>query len=150
MVVLESQAAARAEAVANRPTPINRYAARLPVPTTHDELIAVLAWDGQLDDAWVMAVEHGASLPLWLELAGAMEAERPLDAASAYARDVEAQVDRKQTRSYENAVDRVAHIRALHERAGDPDGFDVYLVDLRQRHRQKSKFIRLLDEADLR
>ena len=149
MAVLEAQAAARAEAVANRPTPINRYSARLPVPTTHDELIAVLAWDGQLDDAWAMALEHGASLPLWLELAAAMEPERPLDAASAYVRDVEAQIDRKQTRSYENAVDRVTQIRSLHERAGDPDGFDAYLADLRHRHRQKTKFIRLLVEAGL-
>ncbi|QYG93240.1 hypothetical protein HC251_12935 [Iamia sp. SCSIO 61187] len=149
MVVLESQAAARAEAVASRPTPINRYSARLPVPTTHDELIAVLAWDGQLDDAWAIALDHGASLPLWLQLAAAMETERPLDAASAYARDVEAQIDRKQTRSYENAVDRVAHIRTLHERAGDPDGFDAYLANLRNRHRQKTKFIRLLDEVGL-
>lgn len=149
MVVLEAQAAARAEAVASRPTPINRYAARLPVPTTHDELVAVLAWDGQLDDAWAMALEHGASLPLWLELAATMEPERPLDAAGAYARDVEAQIERKQTRSYEKAVDRVAHIRTLHDRAGNPDGFDAYLADLRNRHRQKTKFIRLLDEADL-
>ncbi|MCB1015934.1 MAG: hypothetical protein KDB10_12580 [Acidimicrobiales bacterium] len=148
MVVLEAQAAARAEAVASRPTPINRYAARLPVPT-HDDLIAVLAWDDQLDDAWAMAVEHGASLALWLELAAAMEAERPLDAAIAYARDVEAQIERKQTRSYENAIERVAHIRTLHDRAGDPDGFDAYLVDLRHRHRQKTKFIRLLDGAGL-
>ncbi|MGE3621994.1 MAG: DUF6880 family protein, partial [Acidimicrobiia bacterium] len=54
IAVLEAQAAARAEAVANRPTPINWYSARLPVPATHDELIAVLAWDGQLDDAWAM------------------------------------------------------------------------------------------------
>lgn len=149
IAVLDAQAAARAEAVANRPTPINRYAARLPVPTTHDELIAVLAWDDRLDDAWALALEHGASLPLWLELAAAMEAERPLDAASAYARDVEAQIDRKQTRSYENAVDRVAHIRTLHDRAGDSEGFDAYLADLRHRHRPKTKFIRLLDEAGL-
>jgi hypothetical protein len=56
-----------------------------------------------------MALDHGASLPLWLELAAAMEAERPLDAAGA-----------------------------------------AYLVDLRQRHRQKTKFIRVLDEAGLR
>jgi len=78
-----------------------------------------------------------------------MEPERPLDAASAYVRDVEAQIDRKQTRSYENAVDRVTQIRSLHERAGDLDGFDAYLADLRHRHRQKTKFIRLLVEAGL-
>lgn len=64
-------------------------------------------------------------------------------------RDVEAQIDPKQTRSYENAVDRVAHIRTLHERAGDPDGFNAYLAELRDRHRQKTKFTRLLDEAGL-
>jgi hypothetical protein len=149
IAVLDAQATGRAEAVADRPTPINRYPARLPVPATHDELIAVLAWDGQLDAAWAMALEHGASLPLWLQLAAAMEPEHPLDAARAYARDVEAQIDRKQTRSYENAVERVAHIRALYERAAEGEGFDTYLADLRHRHRPKTKLLRLLDEAGL-
>lgn len=55
-----------------------------------------------------------------------------------------------QARSYEKALDRVAQVGSLHDRAGEPDGFDVYLADLRHRHWQKTKFIRLLDEAGLR
>lgn len=46
-------------------------------------------------------------------------------------------------------MERIAHIRGLHERAGDPDGFDDYLADVRRRHRQKTKLMRLLDEAGL-
>jgi len=56
----------------------------------------------------------------------------------------------RKSRSYANAVDRVAHIRTLHERVCDPDGFDAYLADLRHRHRPKTKLIRLLDDAGLR
>ncbi len=147
LAVLEDRAAAREAAVASRPTPNNRYRARLPRPSTHEDLIAVLAWDGQLDDAWATAIEHGATTHLWLQLGAAREADHPLDAASAYARQVEELVERKQTHSYEQAVERIAHIRSLHDRAGDLDGFDAYLADVRQRHRQKTKLIRLLDDA---
>lgn len=64
--------------------------------------------------------------------------------------DVEAQIDRKQTRTYERAIERLVVIRMLHERGGDPSGFETYLADLRHRHGQKTTFIRLLDEAGLR
>lgn len=148
--LLEERGAANAAAVANRPTPINRHvAARIPAPATHDDLITVLAWEGRLDEVWTVAEEHGASLSVWLELAKASEADRPIDAARAYARDVEEQIDRKKTWTYERAVERVAFIRTLYERGGDPGGFETYLADLRHRHGQKTKFIRLLDEAGL-
>lgn len=151
IALLEERGAANAAAVAKRPTPINRHvAARIPASTTRDELIAVLAWEGRLDDAWVVADERGASLAVWIELTKASEIDRPLDAARAYARDVEAQIDRKKTWTYERAVEQVAQIRELYERGGDPSGFETYLADLRHRHGQKTKFIRLLDEAGLR
>ncbi len=149
LAVLEDQAVAREAALASRPTPINRYRARLPRPSTHEDLIAVLAWDGQLDDSWAMAIEHGATTHLWLQLGAAREADHPLDAASAYARQVEELIDRKQAHSYERAVERIAHIRSVHERASDPDGFGEYLTDVRRRHRQKTKLTRLLDEAGM-
>jgi hypothetical protein len=151
IALLEERGAASTAAVANRPTPINQHvAARIPAPATHDDLIAVLAWEGRLDDAWAVADEHGASLSVWLDLAKASETDRPLDAARAYARDVEAQIDRKKTWTYERAVEQVAFIGTLYERGGDPSGFETYLADLRHRHGQKTKFIRLLDEAGLR
>lgn len=148
IALLQERGAADALAVANRPSPISQYvAARIPAPSTHDDLIAVLAWDDRLDDAWAMASEHGATLSVWLQLAAASETDRPLDAARAYASDVDAQLDHKR---YEAAVERLAHIRKLYERGGDPDGFDAYLADLRHQHRQKTKLVRLLDEAGLR
>ncbi|MCB1004766.1 MAG: hypothetical protein KDB35_11350, partial [Acidimicrobiales bacterium] len=100
----------------------------------------------------ILALLRLRPVALWAERRQgvlALAAMGEVDAAIAYARDVEAQIERKQTRSYENAIERVAHIRTLHDRAGDPDGFDAYLVDLRHRHRQKTKFIRLLDGAGL-
>jgi hypothetical protein len=139
-----------AAALATRPTPINRYvAARVPAPATHDDLIAVLAWEGRLDAAWAVADQHGASLSVWMDLATTSETDRPLDAARAHARDVAAQIDRKRD---DSAVQRLTAIRTLHGRGGDPSGFETYLSDLRHRHRnrQKTKSIRLLDEAGLR
>lgn len=151
IALLEERGAANAAAVANRPTPINQHvAARIPAPATHDDLVSVLVWETRLDDAWVVADERGASLAVWMELAKASEADRPLDAARAYAREVEAQIDRKKTWTYERAVERVAFIRSLYGRGDDESGFETYLADLRHRHGQKTKLIRLLDEAGLR
>ena len=72
-----------------------------------------------------------------------------LDPTHAKAHYTLGQIDRKQNRCYENAVDRVEQIRALHERADDVEGFEIYLADLRHRHRPKTKLIRLLDEVGL-
>ncbi len=150
VALLEERGAANVAAMAKRPTPINRHvAARIPAPATHDDLIAVFASEDRLDEAWTVADQHGASLSVWMELAKASESDRPLDAARAFARDVEAQIDRKKTWTYERAVEQIAQIRTLYERGGDPGGFETYLADVRHRHGQKTKFIRLLDEAGL-
>ena len=55
----------------------------------------MLASDGQLNNAWAMAIEHGGTTHLWLQLGAARETDHPLDAANAYARQVEELIDRR-------------------------------------------------------
>ena len=149
IAVLEARGAARAEAVANRPD-ADQPAFSAVAGTHRPRRAHRRAGMGRSSRRRVG--DGNGTRRITAAVAGAaaaVEPEHPLDAASAYARDVEAQIDTKQTRIYENAVQRVAHLRTLHQRAGDAEGFDSYLADLRHRHRPKSKLLRLLDQAGL-
>lgn len=143
-------AAQRLADVVPPPIPLhNRFAPKPPTPRTHDQLIEVLAWDSELDEAWALATEHGCSDHLWNSLAAAREADHPLDSVAVYQRDVERQIGRKTTQSYETAVARIAHIGRLYERANDSASFAEYVAEVRHRHRAKTKFLKLLGQAAL-
>jgi hypothetical protein len=115
--------------------------------SSHEELIAVLLHEGDVDAAWSAASENDCSPSLWLELARAREDDHPLEAAGAYAREVEALISTKRARDYEAAVEQIVHIQELHHRAGDHEGFASYLAELRQRHKPKRKLIGLIDSG---
>jgi hypothetical protein len=125
-----------------------RWGGPPPMPP-YEDLIAVLAFDGDSDAAWSAASEHGCTQSLWLQLAQSREVEHPLDAVGVYAREAAELVDRKQSRAYEAAVERIGHIGRLYRRAGDPEGFARYLAEVRHRHKPKTKFLGLLDAAEL-
>jgi uncharacterized Zn finger protein len=107
----------------------------------------VLLHEGDVDAAWSAASENDCSPSLWLELARAREDDHPLEAAGAYAREVEALISTKRARDYEAAVEQIVHIQELHHRAGDHEGFASYLAELRQRHKPKRKLIGLIDSG---
>ena len=117
-------------------------------PPRFDDLIAVLTFEGELDEAWQLARQQGCTRSLWHDLAHASEATRPLDSAEVYGREIDELIDRKQTRTYEEAITRLADLRGLYTRAGSPDAFARALDDIRTRHEPKVKFMRLLDEAE--
>mgnify|MGYP000851142808 CR=1 FL=1 len=150
LALFRDDADERLAAVVPPPIPLhNRFGPKPPPPTTHDRLVEVLAWDGELDQAWALATEHGCSVHLWNGLAAAREADHPLDAISVYEREVERQVGQKTTHTYETAIARIAHIGTLYEQAGDPASFTAYVADVRHRHRAKTKFLKLLGQAAL-
>lgn len=121
------------------------YAA--PPPSPYQVLIEELLHDNVVDDAWALAVEHGCNQALWMALAKACEKEHPLDAVGVYQREVEQLVDRKQTRSYEAAVELIAHIVELLHAAGHDAG--AYVAEVRHRHKPKTKFLGFLDVAGM-
>ncbi|MCP4084370.1 MAG: hypothetical protein GY745_04855 [Actinomycetia bacterium] len=113
----------------------------------YEDLIAVLAFDGEPEEAWRLANDHGCTRAMWHELARASEHERPLDAARVYEGEIDELIGRKQTHTYEEAVARLGPLRRLYEAAGDIDAFDDFVKRVRVRHKQKVKFLRLLAEA---
>ena len=118
-------------------------------PSPYHTLIAVALHDDAVDEAWALAVEHGCSDALWLELAEAREADHPLDAAAVYQREVEHLIDYRQPRTYEAAAQLVAHVAGLLRAAGRSAEADDYLADVRRRHKVKTTFLGFLTAAGL-
>jgi uncharacterized Zn finger protein len=110
-------------------------------------LIEVLLGDGELDEAWRLAQEHGCDSRLWMALARSREQEHPLDTVIVYQREIEDLIDRQQAHWYEQAVDLVVHVGELYARGDAEDGFATYLDDLRARHKRRTKFMAMLDAA---
>ena len=73
-------------------------------------LIEILLFDGHIDDAWIVAVEHGCSEQLWLSLATTRQQTHPLDAIPIYQRAALAAIATKSNRGYETGVTYLAKI----------------------------------------
>ena len=108
-------------------------------------LIEVLLFDGQFDDAWTIAVEHGCSDELWLIFAAARQQTHPLDAIPIYRRAALAAIDTKKNRGYETGVTYLAKIRQLAQQAGEPSIFTTLLAEVRTAHKPKRNLMALLD-----
>jgi hypothetical protein len=115
----------------------------------YDDVIAVLLAEGDVDAAWSTAARHGCTQALWLRLAEARELDHPLDTVEVHDREVAGHLTSTRKRRYEDAVECVARIRDLHVGAADRDGFARYLAELRAEHKAKTRFLTLLDAADL-
>lgn len=140
---------ATSDASTARATAARRWGSAPPAPSAYQILIDVLLHDDGVEEAWRLAVEHGCSQSLWMSLANARESSHPLDAIAVYKREVEHLIDRKQTRTYEAAVELIGHIAELLRTGGSEADVDEYLADVRQRHKPKTKFLGFLANAGL-
>lgn len=137
-----ASSAQSARAVADR-----RWGSAAPKPSPYQTLIEVLLHDDAVEEAWALAVEHGCNQALWMALAKAREKEHPLDAVGVYQREVEHLIDRKQTTSYQAAVELITHIVDLLRAAEHAADADAYLADVRHRHKPKIKLLGFLADA---
>ncbi len=110
-----------------------------------DVLIEILMFDGEIDDAWVVAGEHGCVDGHWLSLAAARQNDHPLDAIPIYRRTALAAIDAKNNRGYATAVDYLGRIRQLAQRAEDPALFVGLIAEIRRNHKPKRNLMALLD-----
>ena len=108
-------------------------------------LIEILLFDGQIDEAWIVAVEHGCSEQLWLSLATTRQQTHPLDAIPIYQRAALAAIDTKSNRGYETGVTYLAKIRQLAQQAGEPSIFATLIAEVRTAHKPKRNLMALLD-----
>jgi tetratricopeptide (TPR) repeat protein len=111
------------------------------------ELVWVYLWEKDDKNAWKVAKEGGCSLDLWLRLAVAREKAHPEDALEAYRRLIDPTLYLKNNESYRQTVERLGKIRTLLSRLGRDADFAPYVASVREAHKPKRNFLKLLDQA---
>ncbi len=114
------------------------------------ELVGVLISEDLLSAAWAAAVAVPGQVPegQWLELIGLREPGYPADVIGPLGDLIEAGIERTSDKyRYPKAIKALSRLRDACQRAGDEEGFAVYLDELRQRQRRKTSFIAKLDAA---
>lgn len=115
------------------------------VPEAAVALVAILLFEGLVDDAWDVANDYGCRSQTWLTLARAREDSHPLDAIAVYESAALAIIDRKKANQYQSAVDLMVRVRRLADAAGEPVRFVSLLERVRTEHKAKRKLKSLLD-----
>lgn len=113
----------------------------------HSELVRILLWEGQLDDAWQEATTGGCFPDLWLQLADRRVVDHPEDALQVYQRQIKPTLDQTNNDAYERAMGLLQKSRAIFLRLGRQEEFQRYVTALRVEYKRKRNFIKLLDAA---
>ena len=108
-----------------------------PGDETGGELVRVLLFEGDIDQAFDASQRFGCSSDQRLTLARALERTRPTDAISLYEPAVEKLIDRKERNGYQAAVTLLARVRSLHLATQNTTGWDLYVADVATAHRAK-------------
>lgn len=108
-------------------------------------LVEILLHEGDSGAALAEAKSGGCSRGAWMDLARAREKDHPLDAAAIYRDSIEAIVDRKNDRAYDEAVALAGKIKALMVRAEKKVEFASWLEALRVKHKAKRNFMKRVE-----
>ncbi len=112
------------------------------------ELVRIFLWEKDVESAWREAKQKGCSNDLWMELAAKREKSHPEDALPIYQRQVEPTLHRKNNEAYRAAIGRLRKVWHLLVELGREDEFPGYLDSVREKHKPKRNFIKLLDRAN--
>ncbi len=115
----------------------------------HTLLVRIFLWEGDVEAAWHEANSGGCTETLWLELAEKREAEHPEEIVSVYLHLAEGSVSHKNNDAYHTAVKTIQKAKALAERCGTLDDFNIQIEKLRTTHKPKRNFMKYLSEAGL-
>ena len=84
----------------------------------------------------------------WLELIGLREPDHPADVIGPLRDLIEMGIERTSDKyRYPKAIKALRRLRDDYQRAGDLEGFAIYLDELRHRHHRKTSFIAKLEAA---
>jgi len=108
-------------------------------------LVQVLLWEGDAVAALEAARAGGCGTHLWLQLAGALEADHADEAIAIYQNCIDPIVGRTGNQAYDQAADLLRRIRGLMAHAGRSGEFAAYLQALRIEHKAKRNFIQRLE-----
>jgi tetratricopeptide (TPR) repeat protein len=117
------------------------------MPVDRSSLVEIFLWQDDVDAAWREAREGGCTRDLWLRLAQLRERDHPEDAVPIYKERVQALLDQKNNRSYEEAVATMRRLRGAMSRMEPPANFAAYVTALRAEHARKRNFMAILDRA---
>jgi hypothetical protein len=108
-------------------------------------LIEVFLWEGDPVAALETARARSCPSRLWLQLAKALEPDRPDDAIAIYREQIKSIVRLTGNQAYDQAADLLRRIRGLMARARRSGEFAAYLQALRIEHKAKRNFIQRLE-----
>jgi hypothetical protein len=97
-------------------------------------LVAILAFEGDTEQAWQVAIAHGCDRQLWLTLARALEDSHPLDGIGLYEPEVFVLIEAKKNATYRQAVDLLGRVRGLARQVDQPQRFEDILQRVRAEH----------------
>jgi len=118
-------------------------------PSDGTALVRILAWEGELDDAWLEARRLGCDRPALLELATQSAGSRPGDALKVYQDEVEAVLQTTDKRAYAAAVGLLKRIRKLMAGLERSDEFRTYAAAVRAANVRRPNFLAAFDSARL-
>jgi len=106
--------------------------------------VDVFLHEGLIDDA-IAAVEKGGSYSLLERVMDAAVEHRPRWVIEAARRQAERIIEAGQSKYYHHAVSWLTRARAAYQAAGREADWQVYLDEIRTRHRRKYKLMRMLE-----
>ena len=116
-----------------------------------DHYLQALLQDGDVDTAWQAMQDEPGGAPELTELrvASARAESHPGDAVPYVRRAVAETLQQADRRAYRSAVKQLVQLRTLHQRAGTPEEFAVYLAGVVQENRRRPSFLDELKRAGL-
>ena len=110
-------------------------------------LVEILLWEKDVEGAWQEAQAGGCRRNLWRRLAQTREETHPEDALSIYREEVEPTLSLTKKEAYAEAIRLLHKINKLMGRLGRGEEFGPYVESIRNAHKRKRNFIKLLDRA---
>jgi hypothetical protein len=107
------------------------------------DLINVYLGESRVEEAWRAAKRFGAG-SAGRALADASAALRPREAAELYRPEIDARLVHANTAAYPEVARLLADMRQLSAAAGEADGFEEYLAELRDRYARRPSLLKAL------
>jgi len=111
------------------------------------DAVAILLWEGHLEEAWQEATARGAADEEWLELARRREQDHPESAAEIYRDQIGRLLAGSDAAAYRDAVKWLRRMETVLAHLGRSSDFDDFLGTLRADPRRRPRWTRMLDEA---
>lgn len=136
-----------AEVIARDASATNRWKPKPSFPD-YSLRVEIALWESDHEAAWAAAHQGVCDRRLLIDLAGKLEARRPVDAISLYRRVVPIIVEQTNNAAYEEAIKLIRKVGGLVpalKKAREAWAFGDYLAELRVQFKPKRNFIKLLD-----